>query len=469
MATQKKNTTKRLLIGLGGALVVLIVVLAILGGGGDEEGIAVETAPVEVRTVTQTVTASGKVRPEVEVKISSDVSGEIVFLELEEGDRVEQGQLMVQIQPDFYAAQREQAEASLLQAQADASRAEAEMIRAKEDLDRNEMLAERGVIAQMELETAQTAYEVAKASYEAAQFRVRSQRASLNQAADQLRKTSIYAPMSGTVSQLNVELGERVVGTSQMTGTEILRIAELDDMELEVDINENDIVNVAIGDSARIEVDAYPEEPFRGVVTQIANSARVSGAGTQEEVTNFPVKIKIDGSYDGASTPVQTASAEQAIPAEDRAETPVGPFRTLRPGMSGTVDIFTETVPSTIVVPIQAVTVRDFNKIDLDGDDDEENGDAESEASDEDAAPTYNPMDEDLRRVVFLMQDGEAKMVEVETGIADDTHISVTSGLDGGETVIVGPFRTLRTELSPGDAVRVEENGPGNRGGPPRS
>jgi HlyD family secretion protein len=466
METPKKNTTKRLLIGLGGALVVLIVVLAILGGGGDEEGIAVETAPVEVRTVTQTVTASGKVRPEVEVKISSDVSGEIVFLELEEGDRVEQGQLMVQIQPDFYAAQREQAEAGLLQAQADASRAEAEMIRAREDLDRSEMLAERGVIAQMELESAQTQFDVAKASYEAAQFRVRSQRASLNQAADQLRKTSIYAPMSGTVSQLNVEPGERVVGTSQMSGTEILRIAELDDMELEVDINENDIVNVAVGDSARIEVDAYPEEPFRGVVTQIANSARVSGAGTQEEVTNFPVKIKINGSYDSAATPVQTASAEQAIPAEDRPETPAGPYRTLRPGMSGTVDIFTETVPSTVVVPIQAVTVRDFNKIDLDGGDDGESGEEESEDA---AVPTYNPMDEDLRRVVFLMQDGEAKMVEVETGIADDTHISVTSGLDGGETVIVGPFRTLRTELSPGDAVRVDENGPGGGGGPPRS
>lgn len=463
MATQKKNTTKRLLIGLGGALIVLVVVLAILGGGGDEEGIAVETAPVEVRTVTQTVTASGKVRPEVEVKISSDVSGEIVFLELEEGDRVEQGQLLVQIQPDFYAAQREQAEAGLLQAQADASRAEAEMIRARDDLNRSEMLAERGVIAQMELESAQTQFDVAKASYEAAQFRVRSQRASLSQAADQLRKTSIYAPMSGTVSQLNVEPGERVVGTSQMSGTEILRIAELDDMELEVDINENDIVNVAVGDSARIEVDAYPEEPFRGVVTQIANSARVSGAGTQEEVTNFPVKIKIRA-YDGAPTPVQTASAEQAVPAEDRPETPTGPYRTLRPGMSGTVDIFTETVPSTVVVPIQAVTVRDFNQLDRDGEGGEEDGENE-----EDAAPSYNPMDEDLRRVVFLMQDGEAKMVEVETGIADDTHISVTSGLSGGETVIVGPFRTLRTELNPGDAVRVDENGPDGRRGPPRS
>jgi len=464
MATDKKITTKRLLIGLGGALIILIVVLAILGGGGNEEGIAVETSTVEVRTVTQTVTASGKVRPEVEVKISSDVSGEIVFLELEEGDRVEQGQLLVQIQPDFYAAQREQAEASLLQAQADAARAQAEMIRAEEDRDRKTMLAERGVIAQQELETAETQYDVAKASYESAQFRVRSQRASLNQAADQLRKTSIYAPMGGTVSQLNVEPGERVVGTSQMNGTEILRIAELQDMELEVDINENDIVNVAIGDSARIEVDAYPQEPFRGVVTQIANSARVSGAGTQEEVTNFPVKIKISGNYDGATTPVQTASAEQSIPAEDMSETSPRSYRTLRPGMSGTVDIFTETVPNTVVVPIQAVTVRDFNKVDLDGDDDEEGGEEREEPT-----PGFNPMDEDLRRVVFLMNEGEAAMVEVETGIADDTHISVTSGLSGGETVIVGPFRTLRTELGPGDAVRVDEEGPEGRGGPPRS
>lgn len=449
----KKNNTKRLLLGLGGALVVLVVVLVIMGGGGDEEGVAVETSLVEVRAVTQTVTASGKIRPELEVKISSDVSGEIVFLELEEGDRVEQGQLLVQIQPDFYAAQREQAQAGLLQSQADASRAEAEMIRAQEDLARKEMLAERGVIAQMELEAAQTQFKVAQASFEAAQYRTRSQRASLNQASDQLRKTSIYAPIGGTVSQLNVEPGERVVGTSQMNGTEILRIAELAQMELEVDINENDIVNVAVGDSARIDVDAYPQDPFRGVVTQIANSARVSGAGTQEEVTNFPVKIQVRGSYDQA-VPVVTAQAGdlQELP-------PVS--RTLRPGMSGTVDIFTETVPNTVVVPIQAVTVRDFNKLH----DDEEG----EEAGDEDEGSMPAPMlEEDLRRVVFLMQDGMAKMVEVETGISDDTHIAVTRGLTGGETVIVGPFRTLRTELEPDDAVRVEEEEDGERG-PSRS
>jgi HlyD family secretion protein len=259
--------------------------------------------------------------------------------------------------------------------------------------------------------------------------------------------------MSGTVSQLNVEPGERVVGTSQMTGTEILRIAELDRMELEVDINENDIVNVAVGDSARIDVDAYPQDPFRGVVTQIANSARVSGAGTQEEVTNFPVKIQIRGSYDQA-VPVVTAQAG------DLQEAPPV-LRTLRPGMSGTVDIFTETVPNTVVVPIQAVTVRDFNKLH----DDDEGEEADDDEGDSAPAPM---LEEDLRRVVFLMQDGMAKMVEVETGISDDTHISVTRGLTGGETVIVGPFRTLRTELEPDDAVRVEEE-EGEGRGPSRS
>ena len=440
------NTTKRIIFGLGGALVLLVVVLLIFGGRGGEEGIAVEASPAQVRTITQTVTASGKVRPELEVKISSDVSGEIVFLDLEEGDRVEQGQLLVQIQPDFYAAQREQAQAGLLQAQADAARAEAELRRAEEDLTRKRALAERGVIATQELEAAQSAFDVAQASLESARYRARSQQASLSQASDQLRKTSIYAPMSGTVSQLNVELGERVVGTSQMAGTEILRIAELAQMELEVDINENDIVNVTVSDSARIEVDAYPQEPFQGVVTQIANSARVSGAGTQEEVTNFPVKIKILGTAEAVPVVQAADTTVEASPLGEGATLTGG--RLLRPGMSGTVDIFTETVENAVVVPIQAVTVRDFNRL---------------PEEDEDAAPAA-PRGEDLRRVVFVLRDGTAEMVEVETGISDDTHIEVLSGLTGGETVITGPFRTLRTEIEAGDAVYVEEQPAAGRG-----
>ena len=451
----RKNNTKRILIGLGVALLVLIGALVAFGDGGKDDGIAVEVLPAEVRTITQTVTASGKVRPEIEVKISSDVSGEIVFLELEEGDRVEQGQLMVQIQPDFYAAQREQAQASLLQSQADAARAQAEMTRAESDLERKTSLAERGVIARQELEAAQTAYDVAKASYESAQFRARSQRASLSQASDQLRKTSIYAPMSGTVSQLNVELGERVVGTSQMSGTEIMRIAELGRMELEVDINENDIVSLAVGDSAAIEVDAYPQDPFKGVVTQIANSARVSAQGTQEEITNFPVKIKILGIAD--AVPVANASVE-AEPLDEGGMATGG--RTLRPGMSGTVDVFTETVPNAVVVPIQAVTMRDFNRLP------EPDAEGDGEAEEKEAMPSA-PLPEDLRRVVFVLREGKAEMVEVETGIADDTHIEVLTGLTGGETVITGPFRILRTELEAGETVYVDENA--GRGGSARS
>ncbi|MEM1043725.1 MAG: efflux RND transporter periplasmic adaptor subunit [Bacteroidota bacterium] len=448
MATpEKKNTTRNLLLGLFVALALLFTGIAVFGGDQDE-GIAVETAPVEVRTVTQRVTASGKVRPEIEVKITSDVSGEIVFLELEEGDRVQQGQLLMQVQADAYAAQREQARAGLLQARADVSRAQAELIRAEADLERNRMLAERGVIAQLDLETAQTAFDVAKANVEAAEYRVSSAQASLSQAADQLRKTSVYAPMSGTVSQLNVELGERVSGVGQMHGTEIMRIAELDRMELEVDINENDIVNVVNGDSARIEVDAYPEAPFRGVVTQIANSARVSGMGTQEEVTNFPVKIQIRSENGTPASVTRPAAADlQEMP---------GRIQTLRPGMSGTVDIFTETVASAIVVPIQAVTVRDFNRLGEDADE----GDSEEER-------TPRLVEEDLRRVVFLMEDGKAKMMEVATGIADDTHIEITHGLTGGETVIIGPFRTLRTELEADDSVYVDDED--DRRGPRRS
>lgn len=426
---RKTNTTKRLLLGLSAALLLLILALALFGPRGPE-GTEVEVATAEVRTLTEVVTASGKVRPELEVKISSDVSGEIVHLTVKEGERVEQGQLLVRIQPDFYAAQREQAEAGLLQAQADASRARSEMLRAQTELERQQQLFERGVVPEADLQAAQSAFEVAEASHEAALFRVRSAQASLSQAAEQLGRTSIYAPIGGIVSQLNVELGERVVGTAQMSGTEIMRIADLRQMELEVDVNENDVVRLALGDSARVEIDAYPGRPFRGVVTQIANSARVQSAGTQEEVTNFPVKVQITSSHNTGSG--------AAAPAAGLAEAPAAPAPVLRPGMSGTVDVFTETVEGAVVVPIQAVTVRDLNELRR-----------------RRAGEAGRPEEEDLRRVVFVMEADTARLVEVQTGIADQTHIEIAGGLEGGEAVVTGPFRTLRTELAPGERLRV--------------
>jgi HlyD family secretion protein len=418
---------------------VLVVVALALSNRGGESATTVEMAEAQVRAITQTVTGSGKVRPEVEVPLASEVSGEVVFLAVREGDRVQEGQLLVRIRGDLYAAQREQAQAGLLQAQADAARARAERIQTEADLERQRGLHARGVVPQAELEAAQTRAEVSRAAEEAATYRVRSAQASVTQAADQLRRTAIYAPMSGTVSMLNVELGQRVVGTAQMTGTELMRIAELDQMEIEVDINENDVVNVTLGDSARVEVDAYPDRLLRGVVTQIANSARVAGAGTQEQTTNFPVKVQITSAHNQFAE----ASAPLAAVAEG---TPVG-VPLLRPGMSGTVDVFTETLDRAVVVPIQAVTVRDMNEVRRQA----------GEEVDEFAR-------EDLRRVVFVVRDDRAVMVEVTTGLSDDTHIAVLSGLVGGETVVTGPFRVLRTELE-NDAL-VSRREPATRTSP---
>ncbi|MEM6785541.1 MAG: efflux RND transporter periplasmic adaptor subunit [Bacteroidota bacterium] len=439
------SPTKKILIGIGVLLVVLVLVIAAgaatgrLGGG--PSGLEVETAEAQVRTVTQTVTASGKVQPEIEVKIASDVSGEIIRLTVEEGDRVERGQLLVQVQPEVYITQRDQARAGLLQAQADSARSAAELIRAQTELDRQQALFDRQAVSDADLVAARASAEVAEANLDAASFRTQSSRALLSQAATELRRTSIYAPMSGTVSQLNVEEGERVVGTAQFDGTELMRIAELDQMLLEVDINENDIVNVALADSAQVDIDAYPEQPFRGIVTQIANSARVEGAGTQEQITNFPVEVRI------------VSNEESALAASRPGEVPSGPSAQLRPGMSGTVDVFTETMPNAIVVPLQAVTMRDYNNLERADEDGEDNGD-EAGA---DAAPvnTFEVVEEDLRRVVFVVRDGKAEIVEVETGIADDTYIEIRSGLQAGEQVITGPFRALRTELKPGQTVEI--------------
>ena len=456
-AASSSSPTRKIFIALG-VLVVLVVVVALVAGGrGGDEGKQVDTAEAEVRSVTQTVTASGQVRPEVEVALSSDVSGEIVFLGVEEGDAVQRGQLLLRVQPDFYVSQREQAQAGVLSAQADVERARAdkqragvEQRRAEAELARMAQLVERGAAGTAELDAAravldnaQASISIAEANQSAAEFRVQSAQATLRQASQQLGKTSIYAPIAGTVSQLNVELGERVVGTAQMAGTEILRIAELDRMQLEVDVNENDVVHVNLGDSAHIEIDAFPEQPLPGRVTQIANSARVSGMGTQEQVTNFPVEIRVLTGADTVGARLIAASAER-----ERA-----PERMLRPGMSGTVDVYTRTAPDAIVVPIQAVTMRDLNEVRR-----KKRRQARDESEGEEArerAPI--PDEEDLRRVVFVVEDGKAMLREVETGIQNDTHIEIRSGLASGETVVTGPFGLLRTELDDGDAVRPRD------------
>ena len=457
------SPTKKILIGLG-VLVALLVPIAVFAGGG-EDGIEVETAEVRVRAITESVTASGTVAAEVEVPISSDVSGEVVQLAVEEGQVVEAGQLLLRVRPDFYASQQEQATAQVasasagvdqarrdvVQAEADAAQATAERERTERTLARQQDLFDRGVIAESELDAARGAAEVARASERAAlarirtiegriqsaQVQVRSAQAQARQAGQQLAQTAIRAPMSGTVVGLVIEPGERVVGTAQMSGTEVMRIARLDAMTMEVDVNENDVVRIAVGDSVRIEIDAYPDRPLAGMVTQIANSARVNAAGTAQAVTNFPVEIRVNADA-LANSPGARARDEGVAPRSGVQ---------LRPGMSGTVDVFARTVPNAVVVPIQAVTVRDFNQLARDARD-------AKRAQGETLPDTEIPEEEDLRRVVFVMVDGKAELREVETGISDETHIEIRSGLAGGETVVTGPFQLLRAELKPDDLIQ---------------
>lgn len=487
---KKKSNVTRIVLILIAVFVVLVGLAAALRAAGvfgsREEGEAVEVADAEIRNITQTVTASGKIQPEVEVKISPDVPGEIIALPVHEGDRVDQGALLVRIRPDNYLAEVERNEASVLQSKAVLAQRRADVLNAELELNRQKDLFEKQAISESEYQRAKTQYDVAVAAYEAADYAVQSADAQLKDAREQLAKTSIYSPMSGTISILNVELGERVVGTSQMEGTEMMRVAKLDQMEIEVDVNENDVVNITVLDSAIIEIDAYPERQFNGSVTEIANSARVTAQGTQEQVTNFPVKIRITNPHNiapSASNVGQLDVSSEEIPLPE-VEIP-----NFRPGMSGTVDIYTKTVHDAVVVPIQSVTVRDFNEIDRDDargdaapeDDSADAGNDEGRSSEDEAGENgegdgnrdeagdaeSQPADmfaEDLRKVVFVFDENKARMVEVTTGISDDTHIEIKSGLAGDERVIIGPYRVVSRTLEPGDAVRIEERGP--RGGP---
>ncbi len=457
--SKKSSATKRLLWILGG-LLILLVAFAIVGRatgmfGPGNSGTFVETDEAEARSITQIVTASGRVQPEVEVIISPDVSGEIIELPVKEGDTVQQGMLLARIKPDFYVTQVEQARAGVFQAKASMAQRQADLLEAESERTRQRDLFERAAIAQSVLEQAETRYDVAEAGLEGARYAVESAEARLREAEEQVRKTAIYSPMSGTVSVLLVELGERVVGTSQMAGTVMMRVARLDHMEVEVEVNENEIVNVAVGDTASIEVDAYPDRNFQGVVTEIANSARTTAAGTQEQVTEFPVKVRILDAHN-----IQAGySDEQHVIAQDEVPVPIGDTPLFRPGMSATVDVYTETVVDVVAVPIQAVTVRDLSGVSLQ----DANGDAETEDENTEEVASdssrTDPGKEELSKVVFVIVDGTARIVEVETGISDDTHIEVATGLAIGDQVVTGPYSAVSRTLNHRDQIRIRENG----------
>ena len=440
-------------------MMILGIIAASIFGDGNE-GETVDIARAEIRTITQVVTASGKVQPEVEIIISPDVSGEIIQLPVMEGQQVRKGELLARIKPDFYLAQVEQAEANVSQGHAFVAQRRADVLLAEQALKRQRQLFESKVIAEDAMEQAQTQHKIAQAALEASQYSVKSSEARLREFQEQLSKTALYSPMAGTVSKLEIELGERVVGTTQMTGTQMMTIARLDQMELEVEVNENDVVNVALSDTAAIEIDAYPERLFRGVVTEIANSARLLGSGSSDQVTNFPVKIRILDSHNSEARLAAGKGAalmEESLVTED--------FPSFRPGMSGTVDIFTTTVEEVVAVPIQAITVRDFEKLK------EEEAKrrrrmgeepAADEAVEETDASAPLIREEDLRRIVFVMdEESMARVIEVDTGIADDMYIEIRSGLEGGERVITGPYSAVSRTLKPDTTVKERS---GDRG-----
>ncbi len=439
-------STKKSLYTLGGILggVILLGIIAKSAGwiGGEPLGIQVETAKSELKTVTQLVSASGTVRPEVEVMISPDVSGEIIELTVVEGDIVKQGDLLVRIRPDLYQARIDELRASLMNTRAREQQARASMLRAEMAFNRQKQLFESNNIPEMDYITAKTNFDAETASHKASEFTVQSAEAQLRRAEEELRQTVIRAPMSGTISKLNVERGERVVGSQQMTGTEILRIARMEQMEVEVRVNENDIVKMALGDTARVMVDAYPNQSIRGIVTEIANSAVTRGAGTTEQISEYPVKIRVITPHNLTEQPVrfQQTSTEE-VDLQSRT-----PF--LKPGMSASVDVETQTVLNAIVVPIQAVTVRDFAKL--------KSNETDSTKTDSVAVvPSTEKVKEDIRRVVFVVADGAVTMVEVETGINDDRFIQILRGIDNDTEIVTGSYRILSRDLKDKDKVRI--------------
>ncbi len=441
--------------GIAG-LVILLLVLKKAGIIGKEEGTKVSTEKVSVKDITEIVTASGKVYPEIELKISPDISGEIVQLTVKEGDSVTKGQLLAMVYADIYATQRDQAAAGVNQqlaqvenASATLAAVKARMEQADRQYQRQKQLFQEKVISKLEFEQAENTYQTTKADYNAAlqiiksgKAGVESARASLNRANKDLGRTSIMAPMSGVVSMLNVKKGERVVGNSMMAGTEIMRIADMRIIEVRVDVGENDIPKVNIGDTALVEVDAYTKRKFKGIVTQISSTNRGVGGTTvttSSDVTNYEVRIRLmPESYADLIDPSRSKNF---------------PFR---PGMSANADIQTNTHSKVLAIPINAVTTRDRADTAAVG---KENKQPEAKAETKDqpiegAEPIKNV--DDLDEVVFVIQkDGTVRRVKVKTDIQDLNYIEIIDGLKDGDEVVVGPYATVSKLLRTGMKVKV--------------
>ena len=413
-------------------LAVAVVLIGTLIGlsksgviGNKDKGTEIEIANVAASTIVETVSATGKIQPEIEVKISSEVSGEIIALNVKEGQVVKKGDLLVKINPDLYTSSYNRTISNLSGTKAGLNQSEASYKEAKANYDRNKSLYDKGIISRADWDKAIASFEVAKANKQNAYYNVQSASATVLEAKDNLGRTTIYAPADGTISVLNVELGERVLGTQQMAGTEILRVANLNNMEVEVDVNENDIVKIKVGDKANVEVDAYLKKQFKGVVTSISNSA--SSTLTADQVTNFKVKVRIlKESY------------------QDLLEGKPSTYSPFRPGMTATVDIITNTKSNILTVPISSVVVKSdtaaVKEIKVEDPNDEKS----------------KPKSDKKFECVFVKVGNKAKIRIIKTGIQDDTNIEVLSGLKKGDVVITGTYTTVSKDLNSGDKVSLK-------------
>jgi HlyD family secretion protein len=445
-----KVSKKKMWIIIAVVAVIALIVVAALVKGKNNDGIRIATEKAANRTIIQTVSSNGKIQPEKDIKISPYISGEVVELYVKEGDQVKKGDLLAKIDPEIYVSQFDQSEASVNTQKANLANSKARLAQMKAQLenskltfDRQEKLYKENVISKAEFDQAKSSYQVAQAQVtaseediRAAEFMVKSAEAALKRSREDLTRTAIFAPNDGTVSKLSVLKGERVTGASQFSsGTEIMRIANLNEMEAQVQVNENDIVRVSMGDTALIEVDAYLNRKFKGVVTEIATSANSSGVSV-DQVTNFNVKIHlVKESYHDLMTGKDSA------------------FSPFRPGMSCTVDIQTETAENTLTVPIQAVTTRlakdSLEKIN------ESNKTRKQEDGDREVELVSNQKKNDkIQECVFVLRDGIAKKVDVKTGIQDNTYIQILSGLKPGDEIITAPYSAVSKQLNDGDKVK---------------
>jgi HlyD family secretion protein len=436
---RKLRSRRKLYIGLGIAGLVLILIIGSIISGKREQPIPVTTEKAARHTIVETVSATGKIQPETEVKISPEVAGEIIELPVVDGKEVKKGDMLLKIRPDSYKALLEQQQAAISTAEAVSGQQKAAMEKADQDLAQAKDLFEKKLISQTEMLAAQTSYDAAKSMYESGLHSIEGAKASSSQARDQLSKTTIFSPLDGVVTVLNSKLGERVVATNQFAGTEVMKVADLNHMQAVVDVNENDVVHVKRDDFAQVMIDAYGDRKFKGAVEQIANTGKTTGAGTQEEVTNFEVKIRID---------------EHEM--------------RLRPGLSCTAEIQTDIVKDAVSVPIQSVTIRtgDTNLSPEEIEQKKKISDAKEKADNNAevenvrlAKLAEREEREKLRKVVFLKDGGKAKMVEVTTGIADDANIEIKSGINPGDEVISGSYSAISRKLKDGARVMLEKVG----------